>query len=144
MSYPARAEGLVNMIASGRSSGLHPLSSHSCWMYVRAGHPAFARPYVGIHRSTSGHNNSSYLFILLSLPTYFFLFLSLPFPSFLSFNLFFSHISFLPLFICFYLFFYPSLSLSYFFLSFIFFLYTSLSSFLPFLSLCLSLSLFVF
>ena len=40
-------------IAFGRSSGLHPVSSHSCCMYVRAGRPAFARPYVGIHRSTS-------------------------------------------------------------------------------------------
>ena len=43
----------LSFIASGRSSGLHPVSSHSCWMYVRAGRPAFARPYVGIHRSTS-------------------------------------------------------------------------------------------
>ena len=43
----------LSFIASGRSSGLHPVSSHSCWMYVRAGHPAFARPYVGVHRSTS-------------------------------------------------------------------------------------------
>ena len=42
----------LSFIASGRSSGLHPVSSHSCWMYVRAGHPAFARPYVGVHRST--------------------------------------------------------------------------------------------
>ena len=40
-------------ITSGRSSGLHPVSSHSCCMYVRAGRPAFARPYVGVHRSTS-------------------------------------------------------------------------------------------
>ena len=40
-------------IASARSSGLHPISSHSCCMYVWAGHPAFARPYVGVHRSTS-------------------------------------------------------------------------------------------
>ena len=39
--------------ASGRSSGPHPVSSQSFWMYVRAGRPAFARPYVGIHRSTS-------------------------------------------------------------------------------------------
>ena len=31
----------------------HTVSSHSCWMYVRAGRPAFARPYVGVHRSTS-------------------------------------------------------------------------------------------
>ena len=43
----------LTFIASGRSSGLHPVSSHSCWMYVRAGRPAFARPYVGVHRSTS-------------------------------------------------------------------------------------------
>ena len=43
----------LSFIASGRSSGLHPVSSHSCCMYVRAGHPAFARPHVGIHRSTS-------------------------------------------------------------------------------------------
>ena len=34
-------------------SWLHPVSSHSCCMYVRAGRPAFARPYVGVHRSTS-------------------------------------------------------------------------------------------
>ena len=40
-------------IASGRSSGLHPVSSHSCCMYVRAGRPAFAWPYVWVHRSTS-------------------------------------------------------------------------------------------
>ena len=43
----------LSFIASGRSSGLHPVSSHSCWMYVRAGCPAFAWPYVGVHRSTS-------------------------------------------------------------------------------------------
>ena len=43
----------LSFIASGRSSGPHPVSSHSCWMYVRAGRPAFAWPYVGVHRSTS-------------------------------------------------------------------------------------------
>ena len=43
----------LSFIASGRSSGLHPISSHSCCMYVRAGRPAFARPYAGVHRSTS-------------------------------------------------------------------------------------------
>ena len=43
----------LSFIAFDRSSGLHPVSSHSCWMYVRAGRPAFARPYVGIHKSTS-------------------------------------------------------------------------------------------
>ena len=48
-------------IASGRSSGLHPVSSHSCWMYVRAGRPAFARPYVGVHRSTSLMSSSPLL-----------------------------------------------------------------------------------
>ena len=40
-------------IAYGRSLGLHPVSSHSCCMYVRAGRPAFAWPYAGVHRSTS-------------------------------------------------------------------------------------------
>ena len=45
-------------IASGRSSGQHPVSSHSCWMYVRAGHPAFARPCVGVHKSTSFMSSS--------------------------------------------------------------------------------------
>ena len=43
----------LSFIAPGRSSGQHPVSSHSCWMYVRAGHPAFARPCVGVHKSTS-------------------------------------------------------------------------------------------
>ena len=43
----------LSFIASGRSSGQHPVSSHNCWMYVRAGRPAFARPYVGVHKSTS-------------------------------------------------------------------------------------------
>ena len=43
----------LSFIASCRSSGPHPISSHSSWMYVRAGRPAFARPYMGIHRSTS-------------------------------------------------------------------------------------------
>ena len=80
MSYPARVVGLViyiyiyhhhhvvplarisltlsrhfslSFITSGRSSGLHRVSSHNCCMYVLAGHYAFARPYVGVHRSTS-------------------------------------------------------------------------------------------
>ena len=33
------------------STGLHPVSPHSCCKYVLAGRPAFARPYVGVHRS---------------------------------------------------------------------------------------------
>ena len=43
----------LSFIAFGRSSGLHPVSSHSCCMYVRAGRPAFAWPYAGVHMSTS-------------------------------------------------------------------------------------------
>ena len=43
----------LSFIASGRSSGLHPVSSHSCCMYVRAGRPALAWPYAGVHRNTS-------------------------------------------------------------------------------------------
>ena len=43
----------LSFIALGRSSGQHPVSSHSCWMYVRAGRPAFARPCVGVHKRTS-------------------------------------------------------------------------------------------
>ena len=39
----------LSFIALGRSSGQHPLSSHNCWMYVRAGCPAFAQPCVGAH-----------------------------------------------------------------------------------------------
>ena len=43
----------LSFFTSGRSSGIHPVSSHSCCMYVRTGRPAFARPYAGVHRSTS-------------------------------------------------------------------------------------------
>ena len=43
----------LSFIASGRSSGLHPVSSYSCCLYVRAGRPAFAWSYAGVHRSTS-------------------------------------------------------------------------------------------
>ena len=43
----------LSFIAFGRSSGLYPVSSHSCCMYARAGRPAFAWPYAGVHRSTS-------------------------------------------------------------------------------------------
>ena len=43
----------LSFIASGRSSGLHPVSWHSYCMYIRAGRPAFARPYVEVYRSTS-------------------------------------------------------------------------------------------
>ena len=50
-----------SFIASGRSSGLHPVSSHSCCMYVRAGCPAFAWPYAGVHRSASLMSSSLFL-----------------------------------------------------------------------------------
>ena len=43
----------LSFIVSGWSSGLHPVSSHSYCVYFRAGRTAFARPYVGVHRSTS-------------------------------------------------------------------------------------------
>ena len=43
----------LSFITTGRSSGLHPVSSQSCCMYVLAGRPAFARPYEGVHWSTS-------------------------------------------------------------------------------------------
>ena len=43
----------LSFIASGRSSGLHPVSSQSCCMYVLPGRPAFAWPYMGVYRSTS-------------------------------------------------------------------------------------------
>ena len=53
MSLTLSCHFSLSFIASGRSSGLHPVSSRSCCMYVRAGRPAFAQPYVGVHRSTS-------------------------------------------------------------------------------------------
>ena len=42
-----------SFIAFSRSSGLHPVSARSCCMYVLAGCVALARPYVGVHWSTS-------------------------------------------------------------------------------------------
>ena len=48
----------LSFIASGGFSGLHPVSSQSCWMYVRAGRPAFALPYVEVHRSISLNSSS--------------------------------------------------------------------------------------
>ena len=43
----------LSFIAFRRSLWLHPVSSHSCCMNVRAGRPAFDWPYAGVHRSTS-------------------------------------------------------------------------------------------
>ena len=53
ISLPLSHHSSLSFIALGRSSGQHPVSSHSYWMYVRAGRPAFARPCVGVHKSTS-------------------------------------------------------------------------------------------
>ena len=53
----------LSFIASGRSSEQHPVSSHSCWMYVRAGRPAFARPCVGVHKSTSLMSSSLLVYL---------------------------------------------------------------------------------
>ena len=57
----------LSFIAFGRSSGLHPVSSHSCCMNVRAGRPAFDWPYAGVHRSTSLTISS---FLLQQCPAY--------------------------------------------------------------------------
>ena len=43
----------LSSIVSGGSSRLHLVSAQSCSMKVRDGSPAFARPCVGVHRSTS-------------------------------------------------------------------------------------------
>ena len=43
----------LSFITSSSSSELHPVSSHSCCIYVRGGRPTFAWPYAGVHRSTS-------------------------------------------------------------------------------------------
>ena len=51
----------LSFIATGRSSGLYSVSSISCCMYVRAGCPAFAWPYAGVHRSTSLMSPSLFL-----------------------------------------------------------------------------------
>ena len=48
----------LSFIASGWSSGLHPVSSHCCSMYVRAGRPAFARPYRPPHIYIYAHTHA--------------------------------------------------------------------------------------
>ena len=63
----------LSFIASGRSSGLHPVSSHSCCMYVRAGRPAFDWPHVVVHRSTSLTRSIS---INLSINIYIYIYVS--------------------------------------------------------------------
>ena len=51
----------LSFITSGRSSGLHPVSSQSRCMYVQAGHPAFAQPWGRVHRRTSLMSSSRLL-----------------------------------------------------------------------------------
>ena len=51
--WPSLATSPYHSSLLAGSSGLHPVSSHSCCMYVRAGRPAFAWPYSGVHRSRS-------------------------------------------------------------------------------------------
>ena len=53
MDIPDPLSPLFPIVYRLWSSGLHSVSSHSCWMYVRAGCPAFARPYAEVNRSTS-------------------------------------------------------------------------------------------
>ena len=43
----------LTSIAFGWPSELYPVSAHSCRMYVRAGCPAFACPWDGVHGSSS-------------------------------------------------------------------------------------------
>ena len=68
----------LSFIALGRSSGQQPVSSHSCWMYVRAGRPAFARPCVGIHKSTSLMSSSLLTLILIVVAKYLMIYLCRP------------------------------------------------------------------
>ena len=49
--WPSLATSPYRSLPLAGLQGLHPVSSHSCCMYVQAGRPA--RPYVGVHRSTS-------------------------------------------------------------------------------------------
>ena len=51
----------LSFIASGKSSGLYPVSSHSCCMHVRVGRPVFAWPYVWVYWSTSLMSSSLFL-----------------------------------------------------------------------------------
>ena len=43
----------LSFIAFGRSSGLHPVSSHSCCINVRAGRPAFEQCKGGLNSEFS-------------------------------------------------------------------------------------------
>ena len=65
----------LSFIASGRSSGLHPISSLNCRMYVRAGRPAFARPCEGVYRSTSLMSSSLLFQQSLSLSLYIYIYI---------------------------------------------------------------------
>ena len=51
----------LSSIASGRSSGIHPVSAQSCCMLVLAGHPTFARPCEVVPRSAPLGSSSLFL-----------------------------------------------------------------------------------
>ena len=76
-------------------------SSHSCCMYVLAGCPAFAQPYVGVHRSTSLMSSSLLLqqcpACLVRLTWIVWLFIWLYYISFMicSFNFFYCYLLFI-------------------------------------------------
>ena len=53
----------LSVITSGRSSGLHPVSSHSRWMYIRAGRPVLARPYIYIYKNSLSWDENMYIYI---------------------------------------------------------------------------------
>ena len=77
----------LSFITSGWSSGLHPVSSQSCCMYVRAGRPAFARPYVGVHRNTSLLRSiylSLSIYLSISICSYLSIYLSIYLSLFIS------------------------------------------------------------
>ena len=60
---------------------IHPISSHSCWIYVWAGCTAFARPYVGIPRH-AGHcwrsrDELIYIYIYIHIYIYIYIYIYL-------------------------------------------------------------------
>ena len=53
ISLTLSRHSFLSFIASGRSSGLHPVYLQSWCIYVRAGCPAFTRLYARVHRRIS-------------------------------------------------------------------------------------------
>ena len=63
ISLTLSRQSSLSLIATGRSSVRHPLSSQSNCIYARAGCPAFARPYEG---SIGEHHLSARLYFYSS------------------------------------------------------------------------------